>query len=296
MSLIRLSPHEKDLGDGFMVRRLLPAAAARAVGPFVFFDHMGPATLPPGQGLDVRPHPHIGLATVTFLFEGVITHRDSLGTVQDIRPGEVNWMIAGRGIVHSERTPATARAAGHAVHGIQTWLALPLADEEMAPEFVHVPGEDLPRIDAGGARLVVVAGDAFGQVAPVPVRSRTLYLAGELESGAAFELPSEHVQRAVYAVSGSIAVEGEPLNPGDMMVLPARPMSVRALEASRIVVIGGDPLDLGPEGAADHPRHMRWNFVSSRQARVEAAVQAWSRQDTTVFPPVPGDDSFIPYP
>lgn len=296
MASIRLASHTKDLGDGFMVRRLLPALAARAVGPFVFFDHMGPTEFAPGLGLDVRPHPHIGLATVTYLFEGAITHRDSLGTVRDIRPGDVNWMVAGRGIVHSERSPQAERAAGHRLHGIQTWLALPLADEDTLPDFVHVPAEGLPEIRATGVHLRVIAGDAFGQISPVPVRTRTLYVAGEIETAAHMEVPLEHEERAVYVVSGSLTADGEPLNPGDMLVLPPRPVRLRALEATRFMLVGGDALDLGSENTADHPRHMRWNFVSSRQERIEEAVQAWSRQDAAAFPPVPGETEFIPYP
>ncbi|PPE66826.1 pirin family protein [Caldimonas caldifontis] len=296
MASIRLASHTKDLGDGFMVRRLLPALAARAVGPFVFFDHMGPTEFAPGLGLDVRPHPHIGLATVTYLFEGAITHRDSLGTVRDIRPGDVNWMVAGRGIVHSERSPQAERAAGHRLHGIQTWLALPLADEDTLPDFVHVPAESLPEIRATGVHLRVIAGDAFGQTSPVPVCTRTLYVAGEIDTAAHMEVPLEHEERAVYVVSGSLTADGEPLNPGDMLVLPPRPVRLRALEATRFMLVGGDALDLGPENTADHPRHMRWNFVSSRQERIEEAVQAWSRQDAAAFPPVPGETEFIPYP
>lgn len=296
MASIRLASHTKDLGDGFMVRRLLPALAARSVGPFVFFDHMGPTEFAPGLGLDVRPHPHIGLATVTYLFEGAITHRDSLGTVRDIRPGDVNWMVAGRGIVHSERSPQAERAAGHRLHGIQTWLALPLADEDTLPDFVHVPAESLPEIRATGVHLRVIAGDAFGQTSPVPVCTRTLYVAGEIDTAAHMEVPLEHEERAVYVVSGSLTADGEPLNPGDMLVLPPRPVRLRALEATRFMLVGGDALDLGPENTADHPRHMRWNFVSSRQERIEEAVQAWSRQDAAAFPPVPGETEFIPYP
>lgn len=296
MAFIRLASHTHDLGDGFMVRRLLPAAAARAVGPFVFFDHMGPAEFAPGQGLDVRPHPHIGLATVTYLFEGVITHRDSLGTVRDIRPGDVNWMVAGRGIVHSERSPQALRAAGHRLHGIQTWVALPLADEEALPDFVHVSAAGLPEVRSAGVHLRVIAGDAFGQTSPVPVRSHTLYVAGEIESTAHMEVPLEHEERALYVVSGSLTADGEPLNPGDMLVLPPRPVRLRALEAVRFMLIGGDPLDLGPGNTAEHPRHMRWNFVSSRQERIEQAVQAWARQDPQAFPPVPGETERIPYP
>lgn len=296
MSFIRLHPHAKDLGDGFMVRRLLPAAQARTVGPFVFFDHMGPMDFAPGTGLDVRPHPHIGLATVTYLFDGAIGHRDSLGTVLDIRPGAVNWMIAGRGIVHSERTPPAERAAGHLLHGIQTWVALPLADEEMAPEFVHVGADAVPRLEQPGVRLSVIAGDAYGLVSPVPVRSRTLYVAVEMAFGSHIELPVDHEERAVYVASGSVTVDGEPLDTGEMLILPPRPVRLRALEKTQALLLGGDRLDLGGENSADHPRHMRWNFVSSRRERIDQAVAQWSARDEQAFPAVPGETEFIPYP
>lgn len=296
MSFIRLHPHTKDLGDGFVVRRLLPAAQARTVGPFVFFDHMGPVEFAPGTGMDVRPHPHIGLATVTYLFEGAIMHRDSLGNALEIRPDAVNWMIAGRGIVHSERSPDAQRAAGQRLHGIQTWVALPTADEEMAPEFVHVSADQVPRLEQPGVRLSVIAGDAWGLVSPVPVRSRTLYVAAEMVFGAHIELPVDHEERAVYVASGSLTVDGEPLDTGEMLILPPRPVRLRALEKTQALLLGGDRLDLGLEGTVDHPRHMRWNFVSSRRERIEQAVAQWSAQDPQAFPPVPGETEFIPYP
>ena len=296
MSFIRLHPHTKDLGDGFVVRRLLPAAQARTVGPFVFFDHMGPVEFAPGTGMDVRPHPHIGLATVTYLFEGAIMHRDSLGNALEIRPDAVNWMIAGRGIVHSERSPDAQRAAGQRLHGIQTWVALPVADEEIAPEFVHISAEQVPRLEQPGVRLSVIAGDAWGLVSPAPVRSRTLYVAAEMVFGAHIELPVDHEERAVYVASGSLTVDGEPLDTGEMLILPPRPVRLRALEKTQALLLGGDRLDLGPEGTAEHPRHMRWNFVSSRRERIEQAVAQWSAQDPQAFPPVPGETEFIPYP
>src|SRR5689334_22256105 len=193
-----IEPRQRDLG-GFYVRRLLPFAKRRNVGPFVFFDHIGPAELPPGRGLDVRPHPHIGLATVTYLFEGALMHRDSLGYAQVIRPGDVNWMTAGRGIVHSERTPPPERAAGHRLHGIQTWIALPLALEETDPGFFHHQAATLPRLRRDGAELTIVAGTAFGATSPVVVPSPTLYVATEFEDGAMLRIPPEHAERAVYA-------------------------------------------------------------------------------------------------
>ena len=296
MEPIRLHSHTKDLGGGFTVRRLLPAADARAVGPFVFFDHMGPVEFAPGEGLDVRSHPHIGLATVTYLFDGAITHRDSLGTVRDIRPGDVNWMIAGRGIAHSERTPPHERAQGHRLHGIQTWVALPLDDEEMEPSFVHVPAAEVPKLEAAGAHLSVIAGDAFGLVSPVPVRSRTLYVAVEMNFGSHIEAPLDHEERAVYVASGSLTADGEPLDTGEMMVLPPRPVRLRALEKTQALLLGGDALDLGRANAADHPRFMRWNFVSSRLERIDEATAAWARQDELVFAKVPGETDYIPYP
>ena len=296
MSLIRLTPHHRDLGEGFMVRRLLPDIALRTVGPFVFFDHMGPVDFAAGHGLDVRPHPHIGLATVTWLFEGVIRHRDSLGTVMDIHPGAVNWMIAGRGIAHSERSPPEARQAGQRLHGIQTWVGLPLADETMAPDFVHVSADQVPQRQIDGGRISVVAGDAWDLVSPVPVRSRTLYLAAQLDAGAGFELPDEHVERAVYCAVGELDVAGEQLGEGSMLRLASGPVGIRARQPSLAIVIGGDPLDPGPENTPTQPRHLRWNYVASSQERLEAAIAAWQQQDATWFPPIDGETEFIPWP
>jgi redox-sensitive bicupin YhaK (pirin superfamily) len=296
MSLIRLSPHHRDLGEGFMVRRLLPDLALRTVGPFVFFDHLGPVDFAPGHGLDVRRHPHVGLATVTWLFDGVIRHRDSLGTVLDIRPGAVNWMIAGRGISHSERSPPDERAAGHRLHGIQTWVALPLADEEMAPDFVHVPASEVPRRAVDGGYISVVAGDAWGLVSPVPVRSRTLYLVAHLDAGARVQLPDDHIERAVYCVAGAIDVVDESLVEGELLNLASGTAHVRAKEPSLIVILGGDPIDLGPENTAAQPRHLRWNYVSSSKDRIDVATDAWQRQDPAVFPPIEGETDYIPWP
>ena len=194
-----------DLGEGFVVRRLLPYKLRRHVGPFVFFDHFGPVDLAPGRGMDVRPHPHIGLATVTYLFDGAIEHRDSIGNVLTIRPGDVNWMTAGSGIVHSERTPAAERAAGHALHGIQTWVALPRASETIAPSFHHHAASTLPQLERDGVRLRVIAGDAFGEQSPVAVFARTLYVAAEFAAGSALTLPPEHVERVRYRLGDAAA-------------------------------------------------------------------------------------------
>lgn len=216
-----LKPHVRDIGN-LTVRRTLPALAARLVGPFIFFDHMGPATLPAGIGLDVRPHPHIGLATVTYLFDGAILHRDSLGSLQEIVPGDVNWMTAGRGIVHSERTPDALRERGHTVHGIQTWVALPLAHEQDAPSFEHHAAETLPKRTENGVSLTVIAGDAFGLRSPVTTYSRTLYVAAEFAAGARIELDASHEERAVYLVDGDLSIDGTPLASEQMAVLERR--------------------------------------------------------------------------
>jgi redox-sensitive bicupin YhaK (pirin superfamily) len=296
MPPIRVRSQLRDLGEGFHVRRLLPDIALRTVGPFVFFDHMGPADFTPGHGMDVRPHPHIGLATVTWLFEGSIRHRDGLGSVVDIEPGAVNWMIAGRGIVHSERTPPDVRAAGHRLHGIQTWVALPRADEAMAPAFVHVPAADVPVREGAGSRVSVVAGDAWDLRSPVPVRSRTLYLMVELAGGAELALPEDHAERAVYCAAGRIEVAGEVVAEGELLRLADGPARLRADAPALVVVLGGDALDPGPENTPTQPRHLRWNFVASNRADLDAATAAWSRQDPLAFPPVPGETEFIPWP
>ncbi len=281
-----LKPHVRDLGEGFKVRRVLPAAAAQTVGPFIFFDHMGPIAMPPGQGLDVRPHPHIGLATVTYLFEGEILHRDSLGSERAIRPGDVNWMTAGRGIVHSERSPAAVREAGARLHGIQTWVALPKAHEDEEPSFFHHPAASLPKIEAPGVRITVIAGDAFGEQSPVRVFSRTLYAAIELEAGASLVIPSEHAERGIYLVDGAVALDGEPLPVEHLAVLtPGEPATLSATEASRLMLLGGEP--------ADGRRFIYWNFVASSKEAIDAASQRW--QDDQ-FPHVPGETERIPLP
>ena len=282
-----LEGRPRDLG-GFSVRRVLPAPGLQTVGPFIFFDHMGPATFTPGAGVDVRPHPHIGLATVTYLFAGAFMHRDSLGTAQLIRPGDVNWMVAGRGIAHSERTPPAERAAagGAAIHGIQTWIALPREREETEPSFEHHPAATLPEVREGGATLRLIAGAAFGQCAPTSVFSPMFYLAAELEAGAESALPDDHAERAAYVVEGEIEVAGNRHAVGEMMVFaPGEQASVRAVTAARVMLLGGAPLD--------GPRQIWWNFVSSRAERIERARLDWQEDR---FAAVPGDDERIPLP
>lgn len=276
----------RDLG-GFAVRRVLPAAARRLVGPFIFFDHMGPAEFEAGQGIDVRPHPHIGLATVTYLFDGEIVHRDSLGSHQAILPGDINWMTAGRGIVHSERTGAEKRRAGSRVHGLQLWVALPLAHEETAPEFHHHPAATLPSVDLGGARIRVLAGSAYGQTSPVAALSPLFYADVALPAGGELPLPREHAERAAYVVDGAVCVGEERAERGRMLVFAqGAEVVLRAVTDARLALIGGAPID--------GERHIWWNFVSSSEARIEQAKKDWQEGR---FPKVPGDEAeFIPLP
>ncbi|NKB49653.1 MAG: hypothetical protein GKS02_09890 [Alphaproteobacteria bacterium] len=280
-----INPRDRDLG-GFSVRRVLPAAQQRTVGPFVFFDHMGPAAFPAGKGVNVRPHPHIGLATVTYLFEGEIMHRDSLGVEQAVRPGDVNWMTAGRGIVHSERTAAEVNAVEHRLHGIQSWIGLPLADEETDPSFFHHGADSLPQIAQGGVTLRLIAGTAFGHTAPVKTFSPMFYLDAPLPAGALVPLPDGHEERAVYVVDGEVSIAGEPYTSGQMVVVaPDVDVSIDAVSDSRAMLLGGAPMD--------GPRHIWWNFVSSSQDRIEQAKDDWKNQR---FDGVAGDDEFIPLP
>jgi hypothetical protein len=275
----------KDIG-GFQVRRLLPDLRCRSLGPFVFVDEMGPAELPPGQGIDVRPHPHINLATVTFLFDGAICHRDSLGSVQDIEPGDVNWMVAGSGIVHSERTPAQLRGPGHRLHGLQTWVALPQADEEVAPVFNHHPAATLPELPGEGLALHLLAGSAFGLRSPVAVYSPTLYIAGRMAAGSALRLDAEHAERGIYLLSGELAIDGQRLQANSLALLKAgTEPTLHAGSDCEIAILGGAPLD--------GPRRLWWNFVSSRPERIEQAKADWREGR---FASVPGETEFIPLP
>ena len=256
-----LEGRPRDLG-GFSVRRVLPAGGLQTVGPFIFFDHMGPAVFAPGAGVDVRPHPHIGLATVTYLFAGEFMHRDSLGTAQLIRPGDVNWMVAGRGIVHSERTPPQARQApgGAPIHGIQTWIALPRDREETEPSFEHHPAPTLPEIRRPGVAMRLIAGSAYGATAPTAVFSPMFYLAADCEAGAVLELPDEHVERAVYVVDGEVEADGGSYGAGHMIVFePGTQVSLRVKAPARLMLLGGAPLD----GAAPHLVELR---VEQRRA------------------------------
>lgn len=270
----------RDLG-GFAVRRVLPAIARRLVGPFIFFDHMGPAELPLGAGFDVRPHPHIALATVTYLFDGEIDHRDSLGSMQTIRPGDVNWMLAGRGIVHSERSSPASRQAGVHIHGIQSWVALPTEAEETEPRFEHHPRRTIPTQVLGGAELDVIAGTAYGARSPVGVLSPTLYVHARLGAGASLPMDDEHEERAIYVVEGLLHCDGRTFRPGTLVVLrPGARVTLKADEPTRLMLLGG--AKLGGE------RHVWWNFVSSSRERIERAKADW-RDDR--FPKIPGDDA-----
>lgn len=282
--LIEGSVHE--LGDGFSVRRLLPHAQRRMVGPFVFFDHMGPTSFAPGTGVDVRPHPHIGLATVTYLFEGELRHRDSLGRVQDIRPGELNWMTAGRGIVHSERTPPQLHAKGQRLHGIQTWVALPEAHAECAPTFEHHSRERLPFWEHNGVSLRLIAGSAYGRRAPQTLYSSLFDLACTAQPGSSLILPEEYAERAVYMLEGEAEFEGVSLHAGQMLVeCGGAPGRLRARSAITAMVFGGAPFG--------KPPHVWWNFVARERARIERAKADWREGR---FAPVPGEHEFIPLP
>jgi redox-sensitive bicupin YhaK (pirin superfamily) len=280
-----LRSHSKDIG-GFSVMRLLPAAAKRMVGPIVFFDHMGPAKFAPGQGIDVRPHPHIGLATVTYLFEGAFIHKDSLGTVQRIEPGEVNWMTAGSGIAHSERTPPKLRAAGSTAHGIQTWVALPREAESVDPSFTHIAREQVPVIELDGTRIHLIAGNGFSVTSPTPTYSPMLYASATSAMGSTFEFTREHTERAIYVVSGSIQIGADELAPGSMAVLePGADVVVKSNADSQLMLLGGEPLE--------SDRFIWWNFVASDKRLIEHASKRWHDRS---FPQVPGDDEFIPLP
>jgi redox-sensitive bicupin YhaK (pirin superfamily) len=279
-------PPTHDLGDGFHVRRALPSSERRMVGPFVFFDQMGPTVLRAGSGLDVRPHPHIGLATVTYLFDGEIIHRDSLGNTQAIRPGAVNWMIAGRGIVHSERTAADKRAAGSSLSGIQTWIALPKAEEERAPSFRHHAASELPLIEGEGKSLRLIAGSLYGARSPVATLSDMFYADVTLAADARLPVATEHEQRALYIIRGRVDVDGSAFDANQLVVLRRQQaVTLRALAPSQVLLLGGAPMD----GA----RHVWWNFVSSSSERIEQAKADWREGR---LGSVPGDAEFIPLP
>lgn len=274
----------RDLG-GFLVARVLPAPQRRTLGPFVFFDEMGPADFPPGEGIDVRPHPHIGLATVTYLFAGGLGHRDSLGTVIDIAPGAVNWMTAGRGIVHPERSPPALRAAGHHMHGIQSWVALPVADAESAPAFVHHSADSLPVVEMPGVRATIIAGTMFGVASPVSFPHPIIYAEVLLAAGARLDLPAHWGERGVYPVSGDGAVDGMALTAGTLAVLGDGDAVLVATTPLHAMILGGVPF---PE-----PLHIEWNFVSHSLDRIETAKADWRAGR---FPVVPGETEFIPLP
>ena len=276
----------RDLG-GFKVGRVLPSTVRRLIGPFIFFDHMGPADFPSGRGIDVRPHPHIGLATVTYLFQGEIVHRDSLGSDQPIRPGDVNWMTAGRGIVHSERTGQELRQTGSRLDGLQLWVALPRRHEESEPEFHHHPARTLPALDIAGIRIRVLAGNAFGERSPVRTFSPLFYADAAMPADSELALPDEHEERAVYVVSGAVQCDNERAGSGRMLVFaPGVSATLRAVGEARVALIGGAPID--------GERHIFWNFVSSSPERIEQAKRDWREGR---FPKVPGDDrEFIPLP
>lgn len=276
----------RDLG-GFSVRRTIPAIGKRSVGPFVFLDQMGPARLEPGHGMDVRPHPHIGLATITYLLEGAITHRDSVGSLQVIRPGDVNWMVAGRGIAHSERSPDELRAHGGAMFGVQTWVALPAAHEEAPPSFEHHPQRTLPVVQRPGATLRIIAGTAYGARAPTGVLSPTLYVHAELTAGAELAIDDEHAERAVYVLAGEVMCDGRAFGPANLLVLrPGAAAVICAQTAAHVMLIGGAPLD--------GPRHIWWNFVSSSKDRIEQAKADWKAGR---FAAVAGDETeLVPLP
>jgi len=279
-------PRSVDLG-GLQVRRALPSARSRMVGPFIFFDHFGPAVFRAGDGIDVRPHPHIGLATVTYLFDGEIVHRDSLGSAMPIRPGAVNWMTAGRGIVHSERTAPDHRDGSEPLHGLQLWVALPFKDEETAPAFAHTPSTDIPQMREDGLTLRVIAGSMHGLRSPVATLWETIFAEARLAAGTFLPLGTEYEERALYVISGEIEIGGYRHPSQQLLVLkPGDRTEVKALEDAHFVLVGG--------AAMDGPRHIWWNFVSSRKDRIEAAKADWK---TGRFAVVPGDSTeFIPLP
>jgi redox-sensitive bicupin YhaK (pirin superfamily) len=279
-------PRTVDLGE-FQVHRALPSGQSRMVGPFIFFDHFGPAVFRAGNGVDVRPHPHIGLATVSYLFDGEIVHRDSLGNAMPIHPGAVNWMTAGSGIVHSERTAPERRSGGEPLHGLQLWVALAAKDEETAPAFVHTAAKDIPELREDGLTMRVIAGAFGGLRSPVTTSWDTLFVEARLKAGTALPLEASYEERALYVITGEIDIGGVAFGPEKLLVLrPGDRVAVRAIQDAHFVVVGG--------AAMDGPRHIWWNFVSSRKDRIEAAKADWQAGR---FPIVPGDTrEFIPLP
>jgi len=279
-------PRARDLGS-FEVRRALPSAQRQMVGPFIFFDQMGPSEFLLGSGMDVRPHPHIGLSTVTYLFDGEIMHRDSLGTELPIRPGELNWMTAGRGIVHSERTAPELRATGSKLFGIQSWVALSARDEETTPDFVHYEAGQMPVLDGDGKTVRIIAGSLLGATSPVKTSSPMFYADVALQAGASVPLDPDYDERAIYTVSGEVEISGDVFPPGQLLVFrPGDRITVRARSDARFMMLGGEPMD--------GPRFIWWNFVSSRQDRIEQAKADWK---AARFDTVPGDEAeFIPLP
>jgi redox-sensitive bicupin YhaK (pirin superfamily) len=280
-------PRTVDLGDGFAVRRALPSIQTRMVGPFIFFDHFGPAEFKAGNGLDVRPHPHIGLATVTYLFDGEIMHRDSLGTTAPIRPGEVNWMTAGKGIVHSERTGPELRTTGSPIHGLQLWVGLPAAKEEMDPGFAHHETRDFPMVTDTGKSVRVMVGSLYGTKSPVPTVHETIFGDVHLTAGTSLPLDADHDERAIYVVKGTVDIAGDKFEPGRLLVFKRGDrITITAATDAHFVIVGGAPMD--------GPRHIWWNFVSSRKERIEQAKADWKAGH---FQKVPGDEiEFIPLP
>jgi redox-sensitive bicupin YhaK (pirin superfamily) len=279
-------PRVRDLGDGFSVRRALPHGKRQMVGPFIFFDQMGPVQFIAGQGLDVRPHPHIGLATVTYLFDGRVMHRDSEGNALEITPGAMNLMTAGRGIAHSERSPASARQGSEGMFGIQSWIALPQAHEETAPSFQHFDAARLPVIEDGGVHARVIAGSAFGKTSPVGMLSPWLYAEVVLAAGASAPLDPDQEERAIYVVEGEVDIAGETFEAPRLLIFrPGDRITVRALRRARLMFLGG--------AALEGPRYIWWNFVSSRKERIEQAKEDWK---TGRFAPVPNETEFIPLP
>ncbi|MEZ0391970.1 MAG: pirin family protein [Pseudobdellovibrionaceae bacterium] len=286
-----VTARDRDLG-GFTVRRLLPYATHRMVGPFIFFDHMGPADLPSGKGMDVRPHPHIGLATVTYLFEGQIFHRDSLGSEQVIEPGAINWMTAGRGIVHSERSPANFRKTGGRVNGIQCWVALPTEFEETEPSFKHHPASTLPEFEIQNIHCKLLLGKAFGKQSPVRLHSDLFYLEVKMPKGSRFSWPEDPRETALYLVEGNVLIENQNIEPQSMVILKSGAgAEIQAQADSRMMILGGHPVG---------PRLIWWNLVSSSSEKLEEAKRDWilgPRSDSPRFQKIPGDDlEFIPAP